>query len=135
MLRDESEIRGADMPGLAEREDLSQITMWLDLTVVAEPGAGERCLKDAARLWLEPSDSESSEVNTIDITLSIDVDIYSPVTWGEERDNRTLATINGPRLARFLRALRDQLNGALVLLDAESYDSVADETGFRLRDG
>jgi hypothetical protein len=133
VLDDASKVREFDLRGFSARETIVQLMISLDLLVVTEPNGGEQLLNDAARLWLEPADSDNqSTLNAIDVTLSIDIDIYSPITWGDDRNNRVLAEINGPRLRRFLEFVRDQLRGTPVRRDSEDYAESADETGFRI---
>jgi hypothetical protein len=130
--KDASQIRELDLEGLIARESIVQITAWLNLFVDIEPGGGSTLLNNAARLWVEPADAEPDSDIAVDITLSIDVDLYSPLTWAEDRNNRALAEINGPRLTRFLSLLRDQLGGTVTLMDAEGYAGLVNETGFAL---
>jgi hypothetical protein len=101
--------------------------MAFDLAVQAEPG--ETWLKGAAHLYIN-IDEHSTSDHSIALWFVIDVDIHSPVTWGEQRDNATLASVNGPRLTAFLARLAGELGARLDDVDVGDYDWHVDATGF-----
>lgn len=75
-------------------------------------------------------DEQSEQDHSTKLWMSLDVDIYSPTTWGESRDNAELARLNGPRLSQFLAAIRQQLGAKLEDIDVGDYDGHVDENGF-----
>jgi hypothetical protein len=113
-------------------DHIVSVSLSLDLLVITRPEENERVIEQAGVIDLEIDDHTSDE-GTIGMHISIDIDIYSPITWGKHRDNRALAELNGPRLSRFLAAVRSKLRGTCDAIDAENYPDLVDETGFRLR--
>jgi hypothetical protein len=106
-----------------------KVIMTLDLAVMLDDTNVETWLDKAARLYVE-MDEQSETDHSVTMWLSLDVDIYSPTTWGESRDNAELARLNGPRLSQFLDAIREQLGGKLDDIDVGDYDGHVDENGF-----
>jgi hypothetical protein len=112
-------------------EHVAKMSLSLDLLVTLGPGSGENWILRAGLLELE-IDEHTADDHTIGLHLSIDIDIYSPTTWGERRENRALAELNGPRLSKFLGIVRRDLGGTCDAIDAEDYPGLVDETGFRV---
>lgn len=66
------------------------------------------------------------------VQLSLNVDIYAPLSWGLERDNRILAKLNAPMLGGALRRLERELHGGPIDLDAPDYKGQVGPYGFLL---
>jgi hypothetical protein len=92
----------------------------------------ETWLAGAARIYLDrpPPTEEADRETDIEVWISLDVDIYSPVTWGKSRENSELARINGPRLNAFLNRVRERLSARLVDIDAGDYKGHVNADGF-----
>lgn len=126
---------------LLSTSDVYSINFWLDLQVFERKIDGfqqEIILYDQAWLFIYNNFSKYGETGPrhglIDISFGIETDIYSPVTYC---DNRTLAELNGPRLAGFLHRLEEKVG--LTFLDVDpnarggAYD-LACRYGFTLSD-
>lgn len=111
-------------------ERVVQVLMTLDLLVSLDADGVDTWLRRMARVWLD-FDESLPENGSIMFDLSIDIDIYSPVTWGKSRDNRELAQRNGPRLTAFLRRIQEKLGGVFFDIDASSYVGQVNENGFK----
>lgn len=74
----------------------------------------------------------SDRLNPIRLILTLDCDIYAPLSWGAERDNRVLAAHNGPLLRDFLLRLERELPVALLAIDAPDYANQVGRHGFDL---
>ena len=102
----------------------------LDLSVIPETTGSDTWLPQAARVFFE-LDEQSEQDHSTKLWISLDVDIYSPTTWGSEtRDNAELARLNGPRLSQFLAAIRRTFDARLENIDVGDYDGHVDENGF-----
>lgn len=115
--------------------DVVSVLCGLDLACVG-PGGQPMTLEQAATLslnvdWLDPS-RPGDGTPEIYLQLRLHTDIYSPLTWGPVRDNAELAAANAPRLARFLRFIREDMGGTNYELEAPGYVEVADASGFRI---
>ncbi len=90
----------------------------------------KRWLDRAATVFFEAD--EQSKPRSLDQSLvSLDVDVYSPSTWGQQRDNGGLARTNGPLLSNFLAALRELVGAQLGRsIDADDYAGHVDASGF-----
>ena len=104
--------------------DVVELALDLDLEVVAPDGLTEAVVEEGARLHLE------REGATLAIWIDLHADLYARRTRGEIRDNATLARLNAPRLAAFLRRLADATGARFTGVDAEGYAGQATERGF-----
>jgi hypothetical protein len=120
---------GALAAALAAHEDIYAVMVSLALLLVTEPSALPQPFPRSARLSVE-LDSEQGREPFLHLFLSIDTDIYAVTTWAEDRDNRVLAALNGPKLTRFLTALQDRLGAVVTEITAYSYPGQVDATGF-----
>jgi len=77
-----------------------------------------------------PGDPREDVDAPILLRLQLHADLYSPRTWGKNRENAALASINGPRLNAFLRYVRDKMGGVLDEIDASNYEGWVTEEGF-----
>lgn len=115
---------------LAAHRDLEALTLTLALCCRMRTDGEDELLEDGADLFLSFDDGPDGSP-LLHILLVLHVDIYAAETWGEERDNRVLAAINGPRLTAFLEGLQSELGATIDDIDAESYGDQAGPRGFR----
>lgn len=113
---------------ILERDVVKQVVAILDLVVTTEPGAEDTWFGHAGLLTFLVDDH--SVDGSIAMSISIDIDIYSPLTWAEERNNAVLATLNNPRLTRFLTRVREQCDAVLERIDTDYYAYDVDQDGF-----
>lgn len=106
---------------LRSAADVSSVNAWLDLCVLQKKHEGplqEFIMHDQAFLFIDNNISKHGERGLrhgiVDISFCIQTDIYSPFTYC---DNRTLAELNGPRLASFLHRLEEGVK--LSFLDVD----------------
>lgn len=116
--------RNAAMRYALRTPDIDDLVLRLDL-LIALPSGEQTTLPDAATLWLTLDRGGDPAVHTL---LSLDVDLYAPVTRAANPDNRALAALNAPRLASFLSALHAL--GTLTEIDAPSYEGLIGPDGF-----
>lgn len=118
--------------------DITDVQFSLTL-LVAEPSSvgevAEHEIDGAADLCFYIELDESGELDTsleppIWLTLSLDVDIYAPISWGQIRDNSKLAALNSPRLSEFLLRLEREVPAKLMSIDADDYQGMIDRKGF-----
>lgn len=110
--------------------DVDDIEVALDLSCYVSSSASQPAwLERAGVLWLTRDRHDSGEC--LSVRLTVDVDIYAYVTWGDSRDNRALAARNGPLLEAFLRGLGDELGAEFDDADALGYDDQLYALGFR----
>lgn len=63
------------------------------------------------------------------LNFGLDVDIYAPLSWGEQRDNTKLAQLNGSRLSAFLHRLEEDIPAKFLGLDAPDYPEIVTRYG------
>lgn len=84
--------------------------------------------------WIERGSlTEPNATDPLEITISMDTDVYSPVTWGQERDNRSLAARNAPVFNQFLLAVRERTGASAGSVHAEDYAGQVGSDGFKVR--
>lgn len=130
-LRPEGEIdmRAVDAT-FAQLQDVSEVSAWLDLRCVSSRGE-EFVIRQGGTLTVMLVESHERDVlDRVQLELSLDVDLYSPRTYGSIRENSRLAAANGPRLSRFLRDVRDRMGGTLREIEAASYEGLVTDEGF-----
>jgi hypothetical protein len=84
--------------------------------------------------WIERgslTDPDASD--PLEITISLDTDIYSAVTWGQVRDNRSLSARNAPLFNQFLLAVRERTGASEGSVHAEDYAGQVGPDGFKVR--
>ena len=69
----------------------------------------------------------------LEITISLDTDVYSAVTWGQERDNHSLAARNAPLFNQFLLAVREGTGASVGSVHAEDHAGQVGPDGFKVR--
>jgi hypothetical protein len=106
---------------LEELSDIEEIEIDLDLICTPPSGEGSVRLPGGGTIWLSLEEEPDDRESPIRLLFVLDVDIYAPLSWGVERDNRLLAGLNSPRLVAFLRRLNAHLRGALMDIDAPRY--------------
>jgi len=116
-----------------EHADAARVELTFDLRCRGLDG-GEFVIAHGMDCWIERNSlSEPNANRLLEITISLDTDIYSAVTWGQDRDNRSLSARNAPLFNQFLLAVR-QGTGALVgPVHAEDYADQVGPDGFKVR--
>lgn len=109
--------------------DVEEVCVGLDLLVTGPDGPAR--IDEAGSLWLQLEDEPDDRDSPLRLLFSLDVDIYAERTHGNDPDNTVLAALNGPRLTRFLKRVRDELGGIVMDIDAPSYADQVTPTGFR----
>jgi hypothetical protein len=66
----------------------------------------------------------------IALTFFLNADLYSPLTFGEIRENEDLATLNSPLLSRFLKRIEEEVPAEFCGVEADSYEEVVGRYGF-----
>jgi hypothetical protein len=115
---------------LDAHRDPVAVRLELALLLTLEPGGPVQ--RHGAGFLLVELDHDRDAAPYIHLYLSVDVDIYAEWTYGDERDNRVLARVNGPRLTRFLQRLQHELGAVPADIDASSYPGQLTADGFRL---
>jgi hypothetical protein len=83
--------------------------------------------------WIERGSLvDPAATDPLEITIALDTDVYSPVTWGEDRDNRLLAARNAPLFNQFLLAVRHGTGAAPGPIHAEDYAGHVGPDGFKV---
>jgi hypothetical protein len=133
---DAHQFKGPDVDVPALREAIRDpgrtkvVILDLDLSVILDATDTDTWLEGAAVVFIE-LDEQSEQDHSTKLWMSLDVDIYSPTTWGSEtRDNGELARLNGPRLSQFLSAIRQTFDAKLDDIDVGDYGGHVDENGF-----
>jgi hypothetical protein len=84
--------------------------------------------------WIERGSlADPNASDPLEITISLDTDIYSVVTWGQERDNHSLAARNAPSFNQFLLAVRERTGASVGPVHAEDYAGQVGPDGFKVR--
>jgi hypothetical protein len=84
--------------------------------------------------WIERGSlTDPDAAGPLEITISLDTDVYSPVTWGQERDNSSLAARNAPLFNQFLWAVRERTGASVGPVHAEDYAGQVGPDGFKVR--
>lgn len=68
--------------------------------------------------------------DAISLAFFLHVDIYSPLTYGQIRENRELAAWNGPLLSNFLKRLEREIPATFDGVDAADYKGLVGRYGF-----
>jgi hypothetical protein len=123
---------------LRSKDDVTEIHIYLflrcvDLNPEGKTEEFEIGLGGDLIFWIELDDDGLLDTNSetpIWLTLSLDVDIYSPRSWGKNRDNRKLAAFNNPRLSSFLKRIEHELSAVFLDVDAPDYKGFVYPYGF-----
>jgi len=118
--------------------DITDVQFSLTLLVATLSASGEveeHEIDGGADLGFYIELDESGELDMsldppIWLTLSLDVDIYAPISWGKLRDNSKLAATGSPRLSEFLQRLERKVPVRLMSIDADDYQGIIDRHGF-----
>jgi hypothetical protein len=125
----ELDMRAVDS-AFSQLPDVIEVSAWLDLRCVSSRGE-EFVIRQGGTLSVLLVESHGRDVlERVQLELSLDVDLYSPRTYGSIRENSRLAAANGPRLSEFLRAVRDRMGGKIREIEAASYEGLVTDEGF-----
>lgn len=84
--------------------------------------------------WIERGSlTDPNAADPFEITISLDTDVYSTVTWGKERDNRSVAIRNAPLFNQFLLTVREKTGASAGAVHAEDYAGQVGPDGFKLQ--
>jgi hypothetical protein len=97
-------------------------------------GADDRDLviPDGMLFWSQLAELTSPPDEPIEITISLNTDVYVATSWGDVRDNRALAGRNAPRFNAFLAQFVGNTGATVDQYSADDYDGQVAITGIRL---
>lgn len=105
--------------------DIYRVDIELESIITCNDGLAEATIPDGASITLERREGQ------LDLSLSLNTDIYARKTLGWESQNVVLAGLNAPRLSSFLARLTAATKAQFVRLATEHfYASQASEHGF-----
>lgn len=115
-------------------QDIEDIDIDLNLALVI-PQEGEFEIRYGANLTVEFEKENASRMGAaasqmVTVTLWLNVDVYAPLSWGLERDNRVLAKANAPRLRGVLERLEQLVGRGPCTIEAPDYPRMVDRYGF-----
>ena len=114
-----------------EHEDAARVELTFDLRCIGTDGDFE--ISGGLDCWIERGDlSDPNADRPLELTISLDTDVYSAVTWGKERDNRVLSARNAPLFNRFLVAVRQGMRAMVGPVHAEDYTGQVGPDGFNV---
>ena len=113
---------------LAAHAELWRVSVSSDLRIETMDH-GELVLYRAMRFWAQTIEDDSPPDAPIELTLVLDTDIYLARTWGDERDNRALASLNAPRFNRFFMSFLSETGAQVDSISDDDYHGQLDETG------
>src|SRR5512140_2076409 len=77
-----------------EHTDVARVELTFDLRC-RDVDDVEFVIAHGMDCWIERGSlTDPNATHPLEITISLDTDVYSPVTWGQDRDNRSLAARN-----------------------------------------
>lgn len=118
------------LTSIADLEDVE-----ISLTLLCRSGADANEIAEipgGATLWLTLEQDADDRPSPLRLLFSLHADVYAVRTWGQSRDNATLAALNAPRIEQFLRGIEAALPAVLMEFDAPSYQDQAYAYGFRI---
>lgn len=128
-------VGAAAAAALGRHHDLIGVGVTLAPLLVDEPGGPVRPRPGGGRLVLDLGTDVETGADDPYLDLRIDVeDYYAEWTYARDRDNRTLARANAPRVSAFLRAVQDRL-GAVFHEAGDGYSGQIGPDGFQPLDG
>jgi hypothetical protein len=116
---------------IQEHADAARVELTFDLRCRGADGA-EFGIAHGMDCWIERSSlADPNASGPLEITISLNTDVYSEVTWGKERDNRSLSASNAPLFNRFLIAVRQGTGAVAGPVHAEDYAGQVGPDGFK----
>jgi hypothetical protein len=123
----------AILRAVQESADAARVELTFDLRCRGADGA-EFVIASGMDCWIERSSlSDPNASGPMEITISLDTDVYSEVTWGEERDNRLLSACNAPLFNQFMSAVRQRTGAVVGSVHADDYAGQVGPDGFKVR--
>jgi hypothetical protein len=89
-------------------------------------------IENGLLFWTQLAEPDSPPDEPIEITLSLNTDVYMATSWGDERDNRALAARNAPRFNAFLQAYARDTDATVEDFSADDYPGQVDAAGLVL---
>src|ERR1041384_67092 len=100
-----------------EHEDSARVELTFDLRCTGHNG--EFVIARGLDCWIERGPLSEPDADVpLELTISLDTDVYSAMTWGQERDNRSLSMMNAPLFNRFLSAVRNGTHASVGAVHA-----------------
>jgi hypothetical protein len=121
---------------IGQANDIRYVLVNLNLTCQGndlEPMEIQR----GAVLWVDVLLTDSGALNVTQdnpvlLSVSLNADIYAPLSRGESRDNTLLAALNGPRLTGFLERFERDVPAELTEISDDQYRGLLGPRGFKL---
>jgi hypothetical protein len=82
--------------------------------------------------WIQLAEIDSPPEEPLELNVTLDTDIYVAGSWGDDRDNRALASRNAPSFNRFLASLLRETGATVESVSAGDYREQVDATGIVL---
>jgi hypothetical protein len=117
------------LAAIASQHDVTDVALDCDLLCVALDGSPFEISQVMTVRVSRASLDDVRESCPLDLHLSLDVDVYAAV-HDDDRDNRALARLNGPRFNAFLQRVQAELPA-----EVSEVDAVFHAPGLITRDG
>jgi hypothetical protein len=116
---------------LEKYPDVTAVQIRCDLR--CEDSCGARFeIPGGLTFWVQLAEVDSPPEDPLDLNLTLDTDVYLPMSWGDDRDNRELAARNAPRFNLLLAHLLRETGATVESVSAEDYRGQVDATGVLL---
>lgn len=89
-------------------------------------------IENGLLFWTQLAELDSPPDEPIEITLSLNTDVYMATSWGDDRNNRALAARNAPRFNAFLQAYVRDTDATVEDFSADDYPGQVDAAGLLL---
>lgn len=99
-------------------ERVVQAAVTLDLAMRPAEGEPDVAIFGGMTIWLVTFE-DLVAVHELEMWVSLDVDFYARQSSALDSSNERLAALNAPRLAGFLRAVRDNLAARLIEIEGD----------------
>ena len=106
--------------------------LWFTIELVATtPSGAELRVPHGMDIWLERDDLlDPASHGPLELTITLNTDLYASRSWGEDRDNHALAAANAPAFNAFLAAFAKELDSSIDEVDVGDYEGVVTTAGF-----
>lgn len=111
--------------------DTTCIKVRCDLHCVGDDDR-ELVIPNGMLFWSQLAELTSPPDERIEITISLNTDVYMATSWGDDRDNQALAVRNFPRFNAFLANYLRDTNSTVDEFSADDYPGQVDFMGIHL---